>query len=113
MHHPMCELTSVQLRAAPFHSGIGGALAEMRSVDPRHPLDVIESENERFVDKPVQDEPVVSRVNFSDASMVPFEAEPVGGDWPVESVQGREADGAFLRCREPFHVSADHVRFVL
>ena len=70
----MRKLTSVQLRAAPFHTGIGGALAEIRSVDPRHPLDVVNSENQRFVDKPVQDEPVVSRVNFSDAGMVSFEA---------------------------------------
>ena len=74
MHHPMCELTAVQLRAPPFHTGIGCALTEIGSVDPRHPLDVLDSENEGFVDKPMQDEPVVSRVNFSDASMVPFEA---------------------------------------
>ena len=110
MHHAVRVLAAIELRAAPFHSGIRRAFAEIRAVDARHALEIIEREDQRLVDEAVHDQPVIGRIDFGDAGMMPLEAEPVRRDDAVERMERREADRAFARGGEPFHVAADDVR---
>ena len=109
MHHAVRVLAAVELRAAPFHSGIGGAFAEMRAVDARHALQIIEREDQRLVDQAMHDQPVIGRIDFGDAGMMPLEAQSVRRDDAVERVDRREAHRAFARGGQPFDVAADDI----
>ena len=57
--HAMGELDAVQLRARPFHAGIGGAFAEVDVVLAREALEILVGEDQRPVDEAVDHEPVV------------------------------------------------------
>ena len=112
MDHAVGELRPVELGAAPLHAGIGGTFAEIHPVDARHPLDVVEREDERPIDQAMQHEPVVGGIELGDAGMVTLEAQSVGCDHAVERVQRGEADRALRTGREPLHVAAYHARLV-
>ncbi len=112
MHHAVGVLAAVELGAAPFHAGIGGAFQEMDAVDARQALDVLEREDQRLVDQAVQHQPVIVRIDLGDAAMMALEAQAVGRDDAVELVQRREGDRGLRRRGQPRHRAADHVLLV-
>jgi hypothetical protein len=87
-------------------------LEEVDPVDAREALEIGEREDQRLVDQPVDDQPVVLRIDLRDAAMMALEAEPVRRDDAVELVQRREAHRRLARRGEPRHVAADDVLLV-
>jgi len=112
MHHAMRVLAAVELGTTPLHAGIGRAFEKIDLVDPRQPLELVQCEDERLFDKPVQHQPVIRRIDLGDTAVVAFKAEPVGGDDSVQLVQRREAYRRFRRRRQPRHRTTDHILFV-
>ena len=88
MHHAVRELRAVELRAAPLHAGIGGAFAEIRPVDARHALDVVEREDQRLVDEAVQDQPVVGGIDSAMPAWWRSKHSPLGVITPSSACSG-------------------------
>src|SRR5262249_61434081 len=91
MHHAMRVLTAIELGAAPFHPRIGRAFEEMDPVDARKALELVQREDQWFVDNPMQHQAVIVWINFSDPAVMAFEAQAVWGDDAVKLMQRGEA----------------------
>ena len=111
--HAVRELTAVELRAPPLHTGIRRAFEKMDLVHPRHALDVFHGEDKRLVDEPVDHQPVVGRVDLGNAAMMALEAKSGRRDNSVEPMQRREVHRRFRRGRQPSDVAPDHILFEL
>ena len=91
MHHAMRVLAAIELGTPPFHAGIGRAFEKIDFIDARQPLELVEREDQRPVDKAVQHQPVVGRIDLCNAAMMALKAQPVGRDDSVQLMQRREA----------------------
>jgi hypothetical protein len=101
----MRVLAAVELRAAPFHAGIGGAFEEISAVHPtREALQVVHGEDHRLVDEAVDHQPVLGRVDLGNAAVMALEAEAGGRDDTVEFMQRREVDRGLAAGGEPFDI---------
>ncbi len=112
MHHAVGVLTAVELGAAPFHAGIGGAFEKIDPVDARQTLELIERKNQRLFDQAMQHQPIVGWIDLGNAAMMAFEAQSIRRNDAVELMQRREADRGFGRRCQPGHGAADDVLFV-
>ena len=109
----MRELAAIELGAAPFHAGIGGAFEEIDPVLARKPHDVFHGEDELLVDETVDHQPVHGRIDLRDAGMMTLEAEAIRRDDAVKLMQRGEVHRGFARRGQPFHITAHDMGFVL
>ena len=106
--HAVRELAAVELRAAPFHAGIGRAFEEVDD-GSRRGMRLMSSmvKTSGLSTRPL----IISRCfggfDLGDAAMMALEAEAGRRDDAVELVQRREVDRGFRRRRQPVDVAAD------
>ena len=109
----MRVLQRIELRGAPLHAAVRRAFKEVNARFARHAHDVLEREDNRAIDKPVNHEPRVALVRFHESVVIALEKHARRRDDARLVLHGREADRRRLVGREPWHDAALHVAFVL
>ena len=85
----------------------------MHPVLARETHEVLQGENKRRIDKTVDHQPVLGRINIRDPGMVTLEAETVRRDDAVKLVQRREVHRGDRIGSQPFHAAAFDMRLIL
>ncbi len=85
---------------APLHAAVGSALDEVHARHGRKTQNVIHRQDQRAPHQSMDHQPVLVRIDFRRARVMPLEVNPARRDDAEQVLQRSEADGGLWRSRQ-------------